>query len=81
MSYIALTMTSNHTKSFPKRQTLHAIDGFELRVKMMRYCIAGAAVARKLGVTRQAVNDTLLGRYTSLLPEIERVVNKIIGIQ
>jgi len=74
-------MTSNHTKSFPKRQTLHAIDPFELKVKMMRARITGARVARKLGVTRQAVNDTLLGKYKTLLPEIEKTVNKMIGIK
>jgi hypothetical protein len=78
---LRLQVANHSTKVMLKRQDLHAIDPFELRVKMMRNRITLTQVARKLHVSHQAVSLALFGESKSLLVKIEKVVNKLIGVR
>lgn len=78
---VAMSAPTKNSQRPPQRQDLSLIDPLELRIKMLRNHISGAEIARRLRVTRQAVNDTLLGKRKALLPKIEKMINALIAAQ
>lgn len=65
----------------PKKQTLHAIDPLDLRIRMLRSNITLKMIQKEIkpSVSFQAIHKALHGRSKPLLPKIELVIKKLSG--